>query len=250
MPPPKQKPMIPSLAPGTRRPSSVRPAAMSPTRRSGEAAASAAGTLPGSPSAAEPPSSESRSMARDGVAVARQATRHRPDVIGEPAVLVDHEHRPGRGVGGGEEPLQFSGRPGEGDRLAGSGGRGGPGRRRRVAEAPAGADDPSTGRVAAGLGEICAAQAASRADADEAVMPSRINRRTASRRVIRPSTQSSPTSVVRYSRSAMGRTSTSDLGASVSSPSDTRRHRPRFWARLPDSASVGYPRGRGGVAQW
>ena len=73
-----------------------------------------------------------------------------------------------------------------------------------VAEAPAGADDPSTGRVAAGLGEICAAQAASRADADDAVMPSRINRRTASRRVIRPSTQSSPTSVVRYSRSAMG----------------------------------------------
>ena len=97
-----------------------------------------------------------------------------------------------------------------------------------VAEAPLGADDPTTGRVAAGLGEICSAQAASRADAEEAVMPSRISRRTASRRVIRPSTQSSPTSVVRYSRSAMRRTSTSDLGQAY-------RHRPIRAATDPGS---------------
>ena len=63
MSPPKQKPIAASFLRLTRRPSSVRPAFMSATKRSGGTSASAAATSASPGNEPVPPSSESRSIA-------------------------------------------------------------------------------------------------------------------------------------------------------------------------------------------
>ena len=53
------------------------------------------------------------------VAVAGEARRHRPDVVGQAAVLVDDQHRADRLGRRGEEALELAPRAGEPDRRAG-----------------------------------------------------------------------------------------------------------------------------------
>ena len=149
---------------------------------------------------------------------------------------MDDEHR-ARRRGGGGEGTPAAPRPGrERDGLAGSRARGRSAPPARCAGSTAPDARPS------GLGDICAAHAASKAEADDAVIPSSASRRTASRRVIRPSTQSSPTSVVRYSRSAMGPPQTT-VATTVPLRFDTCPDRRRFFPRLPESAHLGVSSG-------
>ena len=104
-----------------------------------------------------------------GVAVGGEPGRDRSDVVVEPAVLVDHEHRAlGRG-GRGEETLELDGRAGEGDRFAPDGGEdasGSLGRRRLswLAALAGGATEPGGAVVSPGAAEPAAgAHASSRA---------------------------------------------------------------------------------------
>jgi hypothetical protein len=194
MPPPKQKPIAASPLPGRRPASSVTPAFMSSSKRSGGAPDSAAATSASPGNAAVPPSSESRSM----------ASAEKPPAAKRPATERMWSVRPrfswitrtppsGRSAAAQAAisvprgPSKVIGSVATGAHSSTSGWRPPwpcPRRPRRLA-----------GAVDAWLR---AASAASIADAAAVPTPSSPRRQTASRRVMMPSAWSSATSSARY----------------------------------------------------
>ena len=196
MPPPKQKPIMPIFWSGTRRCSSSIAERMSAISRSTGARAERADRLRVATEGLGAALCGQEVDGERGVPVGGEARRDRADVIGEPAVLVDHEHRTFRLRRRGIGTLELAVGAGERDRRRG-------GRRGRER----GGGSRRCWSLRSGLVLTASSSplehAASNAPAAVVLKPRSARRFSASRRVRRASAKSSATSSARYSRSAM-----------------------------------------------